>query len=90
MTAGSALDLIGNTPLCRIARAYSGPGEIYAKCEFMNPGGSIKDRAALAIIRNARADGRLREGQAVVEMTSGNMGAGLAVVCGVLGHPSPR
>jgi cysteine synthase A len=55
--------------------------------EFLQPGGSVKDRAALAAIEHARAGGRLAPGQAVAEMTSGNMGAGLAVVCAALGHP---
>src|SRR5262249_47650417 len=58
-----------------------------AKAEFLQPGGSVKDRAARAIVEAARADGRLRPGAPVVEMTSGNMGAGLAVVCAALGHP---
>lgn len=84
---GSALDLIGNTPLVQLERIYPGPGRVLAKAEFVQPGGSVKDRAALWIIRDARASGRLVPGQLVVEMTSGNMGAGLAVVCNVLGHP---
>jgi cysteine synthase A len=58
-----------------------------AKAEFMQPGGSVKDRAARAILLAARADGRLTPGAPVVEMTSGNMGTGLAVVCAALGHP---
>lgn len=84
---GSALDLIGDTPLVALDRAYPGPGRILAKTEFLQPGGSVKDRAARAILLAARADGRLRPGAPVVEMTSGNMGAGLAVACAVLGHP---
>ncbi len=83
----SALDLIGRTPLVALDRVYSGPGRILAKAEFMQPGGSVKDRAARAILLAARADGRLAPGAAVVEMTSGNMGAGLAVACAALGHP---
>ncbi len=83
----SALSLIGNTPLLCLERAYPGPGRIFAKAEFVQPGGSIKDRAALAIIEGARARGALHPGQHVVAMTSGNFGAGLAVVCNVLGHP---
>lgn len=83
----SALDLIGHTPLLALDRAYSGPGRILAKAEFLQPGGSVKDRAAKAIILAAKADGRLGPGMPVVEMTSGNMGAGLAVVCAALGHP---
>ncbi len=63
------------------------PGAVLAKAEFVQPGGSVKDRAALRIIQDARSDGRLVPGQPVVEMTSGNLGAGLAIVCNVLGHP---
>ena len=85
--ATNVLDLIGQTPLCELSRIHRGPGRILAKAEFLNPGGSMKDRAALQMIRDAEADGRLAPGQAVVEMTSGNMGAGLAVVCGATGHP---
>jgi cysteine synthase A len=82
----SALQLIGNTPLISLDRIYSGPGRLLAKGEFVNPGGSIKDRAARYIIRTAYLEGRLKPGQPVVEMTSGNMGAGLAVVCNVIGN----
>jgi cysteine synthase len=83
----SAIDLIGGTPLIALDRIYRGPGRIVAKAEFLQPGGSVKDRAARAILLSARHDGRLRPGMPVVEMTSGNMGAGLAVVCAALGHP---
>lgn len=83
----SALDLIGGTPLVALTRLHPGPGKILAKAEFVQPGGSVKDRAALQIIQDARAAGHLARGQTVVEMTSGNMGAGLAVVCNALGHP---
>jgi cysteine synthase len=83
----SAIDLIGGTPLIALDRIYRGPGRIVAKAEFLQPGGSVKDRAARAILLSARHDGRLRPGMPVVEMTSGNMGAGLAVVCATLGHP---
>ena len=83
----SALDLIGNTPLLPLDRVHPGPGRLLAKAEFLQPGGSVKDRAARAILLAARADGRLQPGASVVEMTSGNMGAGLAVGCAVLGHP---
>lgn len=82
----SALDLIGRTPLVALDRVHSGPGRIVAKAEFLQPGGSVKDRAAKAIVLAAREDGRLKPGMPVVEMTSGNMGAGLAVVCAALGH----
>jgi cysteine synthase len=83
----NVLDLIGNTPLVELSRIHRGPGRVLGKCEFRNPGGSMKDRSALQIVRDAEADGRLRADQAVVEMTSGNMGAGLAVVCAATGHP---
>ena len=63
------------------------PCRILAKAEFMQPGDGVKDRAARAIIEAARADGRLKPGAPVAEMTSGNMGAGLAVVCAAFGHP---
>jgi cysteine synthase A len=85
--AESAIDLIGKTPLVALDRIYSGPGRIVAKAEFLQPGGSVKDRAAKAILLAAREDGRLRPGMPVIEMTSGNMGAGLAVACAALGHP---
>ena len=87
MQAHSVLDLIGNTPLIELSRIHKGPGRIFAKCEFLNPGGSMKDRSALRIVRDAEASGGLAPGQTVVEMTSGNMGAGLAVVCATTGHP---
>ena len=87
MIASSATALIGETPLVALDRVHPGPGRILAKAEFLQPGGSVKDRAALAVITAARADGRLLAGGTVIEMTSGNMGAGLAVVCAALGHP---
>ena len=83
----SALDLIGGTPLVELRRLHPGPGRLLVKAEHVQPGGSVKDRAALRVLRDARESGRLAPGQAVIEMTSGNMGSGLAVVCGVLGHP---
>ena len=84
----NSLELIENTPLVelRSIAAESG-GRLYAKAEFVQPGGSIKDRAALHIIRDAYDNGKLTRGQAVVEMTSGNMGAGLAVVCNMFHNP---
>jgi len=81
---GSILDAIGHTPLVALDRLTAGlQSRIVVKLEGANPGGSIKDRAALQCIIEAEADGRLRPGGTVVELTSGNMGAGLAVVCGV-------
>ena len=81
------LDLIGNTPLVRLA----GPSEaagcgIYGKCEFANPGSSVKDRAALGIIRDAEARGELEAGGTIVEGTAGNTGIGIALVANALGY----
>ncbi|HET6469717.1 MAG TPA: cysteine synthase A [Geminicoccaceae bacterium] len=83
----SFVDLIGNTPLVRLARASEMTGcNILGKCEFLNPGGSVKDRAALAIIRDAERRGLLRPGGVIVEGTAGNTGIGLALVGNVLGY----
>ncbi|CAG2105441.1 unnamed protein product [Medioppia subpectinata] len=83
----SAIELIGNTPMVALDRIWPGPGRILVKCEFMNPGGSIKDRAALGMISGALANGQLKPNGPIVEMTSGNTGAGLAVIAAVMGHP---
>lgn len=83
----SAIEIIGNSPLVALDRLHPGPGRILVKCEFLNPGASMKDRASLAMIMAARNSGELKPGGEVVEMTSGNQGSGLAVVCAVLGHP---
>ncbi len=83
----SVIDLIGNTPLIRLRKASELTGcEILGKAEFMNPGGSVKDRAALGLIRDAIARGALRPGGAVVEGTAGNTGIGLALVGAALGY----
>lgn len=81
MIARSVVGLIGDTPCVRLNRASDATGcEILGKCEFLNPGGSIKDRAALAIVEEAEAKGRLRPGGVIVEGTAGNTGIGLAMV----------
>ncbi|MDZ4375600.1 MAG: cysteine synthase A [Phenylobacterium sp.] len=85
--ATSILDLIGDTPLLRLRHASEQTGcEILAKAEFMNPGQSVKDRAALHIVRNAEAQGLLRPGGRIVEGTAGNTGIGLAMVGRALGY----
>lgn len=85
---GSVVEAIGDTPLVELARLTRGrPGRILAKLEYLNPGFSKKDRIARQMIEEAEADGRLRRGQTVVELTSGNTGTGLAIVCAVSGHP---
>jgi len=87
MAFGSVIDLIGNTPLLRLNGASQLTGcEIYGKAEFLNPGQSVKDRAALSIIRAAEEDGSLAPGGVVVEGTAGNTGIGLAMVCSALGY----
>lgn len=81
------IEAIGHTPLIRLHRASEATGcTILGKAEFMNPGGSVKDRAALAIIQAARASGALRPGGLIVEGTAGNTGIGLALVGRALGH----
>ncbi|GGF41913.1 cysteine synthase A [Aliidongia dinghuensis] len=81
------IDTIGHTPLIRLARASDATGcEILGKAEFLNPGGSVKDRAALAIIEDAVAAGRLKPGGTIVEGTAGNTGIGLALVGNALGY----
>ena len=81
------LDLIGNTPLVRLAGPSADAGcDIFGKCEFLNPGASVKDRAALGIVRDAEASGALAPGGTIVEGTAGNTGIGLALVANALGY----
>src|SRR5580698_5123372 len=78
---------IGNTPLIRLTHASQATGcEILAKAEFMNPGQSVKDRAALFIVRDAERRGELKPGGHIVEGTAGNTGIGLAMVASALGY----
>jgi cysteine synthase A len=84
----SAVEAIGNTPLIDLARLTRDvDGRILAKLEYFNPGYSKKDRIARQIIADAQASGALSTGQTVVELTSGNTGTGLAIVCGIMGYP---
>lgn len=83
------IESIGNTPLIKLRAASEATGcEIYGKAEFLNPGGSVKDRAALAMIRDAEQRGTLRKGGVVVEGTAGNTGIGIALVANALGYRS--
>ena len=85
VTAG-VLSLIGRTPLVRLNAASEATGcEILGKAEFMNPGGSVKDRPALGIVRDAERRGELKPGGTIVEGTAGNTGIGLALVGNALG-----
>ena len=81
------LELIGNTPLVEVKRICPRPGvQILAKLEYLNPGGSIKDRAALYMIEEGEKSGRLTRDRIVIEATSGNTGIGLAMVCAIKGY----
>ena len=81
------IDTIGETPLIRLKRASDATGcEILAKAEFLNPGSSVKDRAALAIVQDAERKGQLKPGGTIVEGTAGNTGIGLALVGNALGY----
>ena len=85
MKANTILETIGNTPHIRVQRLF-GAAEVWIKSERANPGGSIKDRIALAMVEAAEADGRLAPGGTIVEPTSGNTGIGLALVAAVKGY----
>jgi S-sulfo-L-cysteine synthase (O-acetyl-L-serine-dependent) len=89
LRAASIIDLVGNTPLVRLSRIDAEcPGvEIYAKCEFANPGGSVKDRAALRIVQDALARGDLRPGVRLIDSTSGNTGIAYSMVGAALDVP---
>lgn len=87
---GSVIEAMGGSPLVALDRLCADTGvdgRILLKLDYLLPGSSKKDRAARSIIERARASGELAPGQTVVELTSGNMGTGLAIVCAVLGHP---
>src|SRR5512145_190381 len=84
----SVLGAIGNTPLVELSRITRGlEGRILAKLEYLNPGFSKKDRIALQMIEEAETEGALQPGQTVVELTSGNTGTGLSIVCAVKSYP---
>ncbi|OPL07588.1 MAG: cysteine synthase [delta proteobacterium ML8_F1] len=83
-------EAIGETPMLRLSRItahYGVEGEIFAKLEYLNPGFSKKDRPALQMVQEARERGELKPGQPVIELTSGNTGTGLSIVCQAMGHP---
>lgn len=81
------LQAIGNTPMVRIGKIGRDLGvELYGKCEFLNPGGSVKDRIAKAMIEQAEREGRIKPGDTLIEPTSGNTGIGLAMACAIKGY----
>ncbi|HRG90180.1 MAG TPA: cysteine synthase A, partial [Chitinophagales bacterium] len=86
MKANNILETIGNTPHLRINKLF-GNHEVWVKLERQNPGGSIKDRIALAMIEDAEQKGLLKPGSVIIEPTSGNTGIGLAIVAAVKGYP---
>src|SRR6476661_3524964 len=83
----SVADTVGDTPCIRINALAPNGIRLYAKAEFFNPAGSVKDRLAISIIEEAERSGTLKLGQTVVEATSGNTGVGLAMVCAAKGYP---
>ena len=87
MKYANILQTIGETPVIKINRLAPEHVDLYVKMESFNPMASVKDRLAFAIINGARKSGKLKEGQTVIEATSGNTGIALAMVCAVLGHP---
>ena len=85
----SVLDLVGSTPIVRLDRISGDvPGTILAKLEYLNPGGSVKDRIGMRMIEAAERDGKLRPGGTIVEPTSGNTGVGLAIAAALKGYPA--
>jgi cysteine synthase A len=87
MLYDSILHTIGRTPIVRVNHIAPKHVDIYVKCEYFNPGSSVKDRLAIAIIEDAERSGALKPGQTVVEATSGNTGIALAMVCAAKGYP---
>lgn len=84
MIYNNLLDVIGNTPLVRVI--FPSPAQVYAKLEYFNPGGSIKDRSALFMIEQAEKDGRLRPGGTIIEASSGNQGIAAAMIGAIKGY----
>ncbi|MCA1566166.1 MAG: 2,3-diaminopropionate biosynthesis protein SbnA [Acidobacteria bacterium] len=85
-TSDGILSAVGNTPLVRLSRVLGETHfQLYGKLEMLNPGGSVKDRTAISILRNAFEKGEIRRGSVVVESSSGNMGVGLAQACSIFG-----
>lgn len=81
------LEAIGNTPLVKLNKVTRGvPGELFAKCEFLNPGGSIKDRIGRFMIEAAEREGKIKPGGTIIEATSGNTGMGLAITAAIKGY----
>src|SRR6476659_1017264 len=86
MKAANILETIGNTPHVRVNRLFGDRAEVWIKQERANPGGSIKDRIAFAMVEDAEKSGKLKPGGVIIEPTSGNTGIGLAIVAAVKGY----
>ncbi len=87
MLFDTILDVVGNTPIVRLNRiGHDLPCELYGKCEFLNPGGSVKDRIAVKMVEEAEKAGRIKPGDTLIEATSGNAGIGFALVGAVKGY----
>src|SRR5688572_29267489 len=83
----SICDAVGSTPMVRLSRIGRGlPCELLGKCEFLNPGGSVKDRIGVRMLRDAEKQGRIKPGDTLIEPTSGNTGIGLALAAAVGGY----
>ena len=87
MNYKSILDTIGNTPVFKVQNISINNTNLYVKAEYFNPASSVKDRLAVSIIENAEIKGLLKSGNTVVEVTSGNTGIGLAMVCAAKNYP---
>ncbi|HQV72807.1 MAG: cysteine synthase A [Dokdonella sp.] len=87
MTYASILDTIGNTPIVKLQRLAPQGIDLFVKVESFNPGGSVKDRLALAVVLDAEKSGKLKPGQTIIEATSGNTGVALAMVAAARGYP---
>ena len=87
MNYKSILDTIGNTPVFKVQNISINNTNLYVKAEYFNPASSVKDRLAISIIENAENKGLLEPGNTVVEVTSGNTGIGLAMVCAAKNYP---
>ena len=86
MKVNNVLEVIGNTPLVKLNKIFGSDVEVWMKLERQNPGGSIKDRIALAMIETAEKEGKINKDTLIIEPTSGNTGVGLAMVCAVKGY----
>ena len=87
MKINNILEAIGSTPLVRLNKLFAGSSvEVYAKCEFLNPGGSVKDRIGYRMVLDAQKSGRIKPGDTLIEPTSGNAGIGIALAGAVLGY----